>query len=85
MSKTVLITGGTRGIGKTMVYAFIMAGGQGTRMGNTEKPKQFLEICGKRNRTVACRMYQAVIGAVELAKVFRVEDRFDMLVLFTDL
>ncbi|WP_027869638.1 2-C-methyl-D-erythritol 4-phosphate cytidylyltransferase [Eubacterium sp. AB3007] len=30
-----------------MVYAFIMAGGQGTRMGNTEKPKQFLEICGK--------------------------------------
>lgn len=30
-----------------MVFALILAGGQGTRMGNTDKPKQFLHIGGK--------------------------------------
>ena len=30
-----------------MVYALILAGGKGTRMGNVEKPKQFLLIGGK--------------------------------------
>lgn len=29
------------------VYAVIVAGGSGSRMGNIEKPKQFLEIAGK--------------------------------------
>lgn len=29
------------------VFAMILAGGQGTRMGNIEKPKQFMEIGGK--------------------------------------
>lgn len=29
------------------VFAMILAGGKGTRMGNAEKPKQFLEICSK--------------------------------------
>ena len=30
-----------------MVYAGILAGGQGKRMGRTELPKQFLNIGGK--------------------------------------
>ena len=30
-----------------MVYAEILAGGKGTRMGNTELPKQFLKL-GKK-------------------------------------
>ena len=30
-----------------MIFAFILGGGQGTRMGNTDKPKQFLTI-GKK-------------------------------------
>lgn len=30
-----------------MIYAEILAGGKGTRMGNTEKPKQFLMIADK--------------------------------------
>lgn len=30
-----------------MAIAGIVAGGKGSRMGNTEKPKQFLELCGK--------------------------------------
>ena len=29
------------------IYGVILAGGQGTRMGNSEKPKQFLVIAGK--------------------------------------
>lgn len=29
------------------VFAMVLAGGQGTRMGNVEKPKQFMEIGGK--------------------------------------
>ena len=29
------------------VYGVVLAGGQGTRMGNVEKPKQFIEIGGK--------------------------------------
>ena len=29
------------------IYGVILAGGQGTRMGNIEKPKQFLEISGR--------------------------------------
>lgn len=32
---------------KTNVYGVILAGGQGRRMGNVEKPKQFMEIGGK--------------------------------------
>lgn len=32
---------------KTNVYGVILAGGIGSRMGNVEKPKQFLEIGGK--------------------------------------
>lgn len=31
----------------TNIYGVILAGGQGTRMGNVEKPKQFMEIGGK--------------------------------------
>ena len=30
-----------------MIYAEILAGGKGTRMGNTEMPKQFLKIGSK--------------------------------------
>ena len=30
-----------------MIYGMILAGGAGTRMGNTELPKQFLEVGGK--------------------------------------
>ncbi len=30
-----------------MVYAIVVAGGVGSRMGSTEKPKQFLEVGGK--------------------------------------
>ena len=30
-----------------MIYAEILAGGKGTRMGNTEMPKQFLKIGNK--------------------------------------
>ena len=29
------------------VYGVILAGGVGTRMGNVEKPKQFMELGGK--------------------------------------
>ena len=29
------------------VYAAILAGGSGTRMGNPDKPKQFWELAGK--------------------------------------
>ena len=29
------------------IYGVILAGGQGTRMGNMDKPKQFLEIGGR--------------------------------------
>jgi len=32
---------------KTNVYGVVLAGGKGTRMGNVEKPKQFMEIGGK--------------------------------------
>lgn len=32
---------------RTNVFGVILAGGQGTRMGNVEKPKQFMEIGGK--------------------------------------
>ena len=32
---------------KKKVYGVILAGGQGTRMGNSEKPKQFLIAGGK--------------------------------------
>ena len=28
------------------IYGVILAGGQGTRMGNSDKPKQFLEVGG---------------------------------------
>ena len=31
----------------TNVFALILAGGKGTRMGNVEKPKQFMEVGGK--------------------------------------
>ena len=30
-----------------VIFSLILAGGVGNRMGNVEKPKQFLEICGK--------------------------------------
>ena len=29
------------------IYGVVLAGGKGTRMGNVEKPKQFMEIGGK--------------------------------------
>ncbi len=29
------------------IYAVVLAGGQGTRMGNSDKPKQFLEVAGR--------------------------------------
>ncbi|MDE5863210.1 MAG: 2-C-methyl-D-erythritol 4-phosphate cytidylyltransferase [Lachnospiraceae bacterium] len=32
---------------KSNVYGVILAGGKGTRMGNVEKPKQFMELGGK--------------------------------------
>lgn len=32
---------------KNQVYGVILAGGQGTRMGNSDKPKQFLTVGGK--------------------------------------
>ena len=31
------------------IFGIILAGGQGTRMGNAERPKQFMEI-GKKDR-----------------------------------
>lgn len=30
-----------------MIFAAILAGGQGTRMGNQDRPKQYLSLCGK--------------------------------------
>ena len=30
-----------------MVFALVLAGGMGSRMGNNGKPKQFLMVCGK--------------------------------------
>lgn len=32
---------------KTKIFGVVLAGGQGTRMGNAEKPKQFIEVGGK--------------------------------------
>lgn len=32
---------------KTNIFGVVLAGGQGTRMGNVEKPKQFMEVGGK--------------------------------------
>ena len=32
---------------KTNIYGVVLAGGKGTRMGNVEKPKQFMEVGGK--------------------------------------
>ena len=32
---------------KTNVFGVVLAGGKGTRMGNVEKPKQFMEVGGK--------------------------------------
>ena len=29
------------------IYGVILAGGKGTRMGNVERPKQFMEVGGK--------------------------------------
>lgn len=29
---------------KTNIYGVVLAGGKGTRMGNVEKPKQFMEV-----------------------------------------
>ena len=29
------------------IYGVILAGGQGTRMGNSDKPKQFIEVGGR--------------------------------------
>lgn len=34
-------------MGKTNIYGVVLAGGIGSRMGNVEKPKQFMEIGGK--------------------------------------
>ena len=34
-------------MGDHNAYAAILAGGSGTRMGNSETPKQFLELGGK--------------------------------------
>lgn len=31
-----------------MIFAQVMAGGTGKRMGNTERPKQFLNLAGKQ-------------------------------------
>lgn len=31
------------------IYGEILAGGKGTRMGNTEKPKQFLNLGGSQS------------------------------------
>ena len=30
-----------------MIYAAVLAGGKGTRMGSTDVPKQFIELDGK--------------------------------------
>lgn len=32
---------------KTKIFGVVLAGGKGTRMGNAEKPKQFIEVGGK--------------------------------------
>ena len=32
---------------ENLIYGVILAGGQGTRMGNSDKPKQFLEVGGR--------------------------------------
>ena len=32
---------------QNQIYGVILAGGQGTRMGNSDKPKQFLEVGGR--------------------------------------
>ena len=32
---------------KKNVYGVVLAGGVGARMGNVEKPKQFMEVAGK--------------------------------------
>lgn len=40
---------------KTNVYGVVLAGGKGTRMGNVEKPKQFMEVGGKRSSSIHWR------------------------------
>lgn len=49
-----------------MIYAAILAGGTGTRMGNTDKPKQFMEISGK---PVIVHTAEAFFGCEQIDKV----------------
>ncbi len=49
-----------------MVIAGIVAGGKGSRMGNTELPKQFMELCGK---PVIIRTAQAFLDSAEVDNV----------------
>ena len=53
-----------------MVFAAILAGGKGTRMGNTDTPKQFLELNGK----------PIIIHTIEK---FFVNDRIDEILVLT--
>ncbi len=49
------------------VYGVVLAGGKGTRMGNVEKPKQFMEVGGKPiiihtiEKFVVCREFDKVL------------------------
>ena len=46
-----------------MIYAAVLAGGSGSRMGNTDKPKQFLELGG---RPVIAHTVEAFLSCEEL-------------------
>ena len=37
------------------IYGVVLAGGKGTRMGNVEKPKQFMEIGTSRSLCIRSR------------------------------
>ena len=49
-----------------MIYAAILAGGTGSRMGNTERPKQFLEIGG---RPIIVHTVEAFLGCPEIDRI----------------
>lgn len=53
-----------------MIYAEILAGGKGTRMGNTEMPKQFLKVGGK----------PIIIHTLE---IFLLNSRFEKIIITT--
>ena len=49
-----------------MIYAEILAGGKGTRMGKTERPKQFLML---KNKPILIHTIEQFLKSSEIDKI----------------